>query len=58
MINVVRSRVYRYGLIYLGLFVASVLVILLSLYMLFMDRGEALLEGSPRLIVVDAACEG
>jgi len=48
MRNFVRSRVYRYGLIYMGLFIASVLIILFSLYLLFMERGEALVDAKIR----------
>jgi len=44
MINAVRSRVFRYGLIYMGLFLASVLVIFLSLYLLVFDQVEDLVD--------------
>lgn len=42
MRNAVRSRVYRYGLIFLGLFVASFAAIFLSLYLILLSQLEAL----------------
>ena len=38
MRNAVRSRVYRYGMIFLGLFVVSVSIIFLILYLILFSQ--------------------
>ena len=48
MVNAVRSRVFRYGMIYMGLFLASVFVIFLSLYFLVSDQAADLVDAGIR----------
>ena len=48
MVNAVRSRVFRYGMIYMVLFLASVFVIFLSLYFLVSDQAADLVDAGIR----------